>query len=234
MGSTWVLYLLIALSVLSLGIMLERWIFFRKHAGNPDAFADRLLEHLRSGELDEAREHSQKSTLFEAAVVHRALDWFESGAESLSEALDAAMGRKRQELERGLTFLGTLGNNAPFVGLFGTVIGVIEAFHQLGQSGGQQNSGAMGNVMVAISEALIATGVGLLVALPAVVGFNLAQKRVNEIESNVTTIGKQILAFLKAERPGRARLGLALAAQATEAELENGSAHVRAQATPAS
>ena len=77
-----------------------------------------------------------------------------------------------------MTLLGTLGNNAPFVGLLGTVLGVIEAFHQL--SGGPAKA-AMGNVMSGIAEALVATGVGLFVALPAVVAYNVAQKRIGEI-----------------------------------------------------
>jgi biopolymer transport protein ExbB/TolQ len=101
----------------------------------------------------------------------------------------------RQLLDRWLVVLGTLGNNAPFIGLFGTVLGVIEAFHMLGNK--QGDNAAMGNVMVGISEALIATGVGLVVALPAVVAFNIAQKKIGEIEGNVTSIGKQLLALLK-------------------------------------
>jgi biopolymer transport protein ExbB/biopolymer transport protein TolQ len=121
----------------------------------------------------------------------------DGGPESLAEALDAEMGRKRRELEAGMTFLGTLGNNAPFIGLFGTVLGVIQAFAQLGSSGGGQDKAAMGNVMAAIAEALIATGVGLVVAIPAVVAFNMAQKKIGEIEGNVASIGKHLLALLK-------------------------------------
>jgi len=85
------------------------------------------------------------------------------------------------------------------LGLFGTVIGIIQAFHMLGSSGAGGNQAAMGNVIVAISEALIATGVGLVVALPAVVGYNLTQKRVSNVENNVQQIGKQVLALLKAD-----------------------------------
>jgi biopolymer transport protein ExbB/TolQ len=108
--------------------------------------------------------------------------------------LEAEMKKKRRELERGMTPMGTIGNNAPFVGLLGTVIGVIDSFHLLGQG---QNKDAMSNVMTGISEALVATGVGLFVALPAVVAYNLIGKKVNDIESNVGIIAKQLLAFLK-------------------------------------
>ena len=126
--------------------------------------------------------------------MRRSLPWMDGGPASLAEALEAEMGRKRKELEKGMTFLGTLGNNAPFIGLFGTVLGVIQSFHQLGAG---QSKEAMGNVMSGISEALIATGVGLVVAIPAVVAFNVAQKRIGEIEGNVGSIGKQVLALLK-------------------------------------
>src|SRR5436190_2098206 len=82
-----------------------------------------------------------------------------------------------------------LGNNAPFVGLLGTVIGVINAFHALGDSNAAK--GGMGNVMAAIAEALVATGVGLVVALPAVVAYNVAQKKASNIEANVGILAKQ-------------------------------------------
>src|SRR5882672_8013122 len=95
-----------------------------------------------------------------------------------------------------MTFMGTLGNNAPFIGLLGTVIGVIQAFHVLGEG---QNKQAMGNVMTGISEALVATGVGLLVALPAVVAYNVLAKKISEIEANVAIMAKQLLALLKSE-----------------------------------
>jgi biopolymer transport protein ExbB/biopolymer transport protein TolQ len=114
------------------------------------------------------------------------------------------MKKKRRELERGMTPMGTIGNNAPFVGLLGTVIGVIDAFHLLGQG---QNKDAMSNVMTGISEALVATGVGLFVALPAVVAYNLIGKKVNDIEANVAVIGKQLLAFLKSQEKLAAEFG---------------------------
>jgi len=193
-GGTWVLYLMMLLSVLSISVMIERLIFFLKHGGDADRLGDKLIERLHADDRAGAEKLLRESKLIEAAVVRRALPWMDGGPASLSEALDAEMGRKRKDLERGMTFLGTLGNNAPFIGLFGTVLGVIQAFHQLGEG---QNKAAMGNVMTGIAEALIATGVGLVVAIPAVVAFNMAQKRIGEIEGNVASIGKQLLALLK-------------------------------------
>ncbi|HEY4104270.1 MAG TPA: MotA/TolQ/ExbB proton channel family protein, partial [Polyangiaceae bacterium] len=199
MGASWVLYLLVALSMFSIAIMFERWIYFRTHSGNADALADSLLDLLKAGDRRGAQRLLEGNKSIEAEVILPVLGWLDGGPDSVSEALDASLMRKRGDLERGLTWLGTLGNNAPFLGLFGTVIGVIQAFHMLGSSGAGGNQAAMGNVIVAISEALIATGVGLIVALPAVVGYNLTQKRASVVENNVALIGKQLLALLKAD-----------------------------------
>jgi biopolymer transport protein ExbB/biopolymer transport protein TolQ len=197
LGASWVMYLLIALSFVSLAIMLDRFLFFRKGQGNADKLATDLVRKLRDGDRRGAEELLNKSKMIEAKIIRPALDWIDGGPDAVSEVLDASMTRERKEFERGLTFLGTLGNNAPFVGLLGTVIGVIESFHQLGGAG--QNHEAMGGVMSGISEALVATAVGLVVALPAVVGYNLAQKKVGEIEANVSIITKQVMALLKSE-----------------------------------
>ena len=197
LGSTWVLYLMVLLSVLSIGVMVERATYFFKHRGDAQKLGDALLERLHGDDRPGAEALLQRSKLIEAAVIRRALPWMDGGPGSFSEALEAEMGRKRKDLEQGMTFLGTLGNNAPFIGLLGTVLGVIQAFQQLGTGNGGQNKAAMGNVMSGIAEALIATGVGLVVAIPAVVAFNIAQKKINEIEGNVGSIGKQLLALLK-------------------------------------
>lgn len=199
MGATWVLYVLVAMSMFSIGIMLERWIFFRARSGNVDELSDKLLLALKRGDRRAAEDLLKNNKSIEAEVLLPVLGWLDGGPDSVSEALESSLIRKRGELERGLTWLGTLGNNAPFLGLFGTVIGIIQAFHMLGSSGAGGNQAAMGNVIVAISEALIATGVGLVVALPAVVGYNLTQKRVGNVENNVQQIGKQLLALLKAD-----------------------------------
>jgi biopolymer transport protein ExbB/biopolymer transport protein TolQ len=209
-GSSWVLYLMLLLSFFSVAVMIERLVFFARRGGDADKLADKLIERLHADDRAGAEKLLKESALIEAAVVRRALPWMDGGPASFAEALEAEMGRKKKDLERGMTFLGTLGNNAPFIGLFGTVLGVIQSFHQLGAG---QSKEAMGNVMTGISEALIATGVGLVVAIPAVVAFNVAQKRIGEIEGNVDSIGKQVLALLKYD----ARLAAKSRAHAEEA-----------------
>ena len=132
LGSHWVMWLLLALSVLSIGAMVERWLFFRQADRDVEDLAEKLSAFIEQGDHDGARRFLEQRGSLEASVIARAIRWAEGGAASLADALDGAMTGKRRELERGMNLLGTLGNNAPFVGLFGTVIGVIQAFNQLG------------------------------------------------------------------------------------------------------
>jgi biopolymer transport protein ExbB/biopolymer transport protein TolQ len=196
LGSTWILYLLIALSVLSLSAALERWVYFARRSDDMDALTSRFAAALEANDFDDARRILEASRSVEARIVLDGLRWLHGGPRAVSDALDAAVARARTQLRRSTSLLGTLGNNAPFVGLLGTVIGVIEAFHQLGDAG--QNHAAMGNVMSGIAEALVATGVGLFVALPAVVSYNLVQRRIASIDAGVEALGKLVGAFIEA------------------------------------
>ena len=194
LGSSWVMYLLLALSVFSIGAMIERTLYFRKRNDDVDELGEKLIELLEQGDVDAARALLKKSPSVEASVLGPALKYFAAGPDAVADAIESGMIRARLDLERGSTLLGTLGNNAPFIGLFGTVVGVIIAFHQLGAS---QSSASMNAVMGGIAEALVATGVGLFVAIPAVVAYNIIQKRIGDIESNLNAIAKDIGAVLK-------------------------------------
>ena len=99
-------------------------------------------------------------------------------------------GHTADVLERNLGILGTLGNNAPFIGLFGTVLGIIKAFADLSKNSG----GGAGAVMAGISEALVATAVGLMVAIPAVIAFNYFQAKVRKTVARVDAIAHLVLA----------------------------------------
>jgi biopolymer transport protein ExbB/TolQ len=200
LGSTWVLYVLLGLSILSIAAALERWFFFLRHADDIDSLSARFSEALEVENFDGARQVLRQSRSLEAAIVLTALRWAHGGPRALADALDSSLAGARGKLLRSSYLFGTLGNNAPFVGLLGTVIGVIEAFHQLGDAG--QNKGAMGNVMVGIAEALVATGVGLFVAIPAVVIFNLIQKKIAEVETGVQVLGKLAGAYLETRASG--------------------------------
>ncbi|HEY6033810.1 MAG TPA: MotA/TolQ/ExbB proton channel family protein, partial [Kofleriaceae bacterium] len=115
------------------------------------------------------------------------------GPEAVDEHRAAIVELERQRYEKRLAFLGTLGNNAPFIGLFGTVLGIIRAFHDLAGSTLQGTSA----VMSGIAEALVATGVGLLVALPAVAAYNAFTRHVEASANAADAAAHEVLAFLK-------------------------------------
>ncbi|HJZ86355.1 MAG TPA: MotA/TolQ/ExbB proton channel family protein [Polyangia bacterium] len=192
-----VLYLLIALSVLSIGMILERWWFFRRRRIDAEALGADILRRLDAGDHDGISKLLGASRSVEAEVLAAAMKWYDAGPESFQEVLQGVLRQRRKKLEGGLLFLGTLGNNAPFIGLFGTVLGIVTAFHELGAGAGA-TSGAMGNVMSAIAEALVATAVGILVALPAVIAYNTFQKKAGQIEENVGSLGNLVVAQMKA------------------------------------
>lgn len=195
LGSAWVMWLLLGLSVVSIAAMVERAVFFRKGEVDVDELGDKLSDFVERGDLEGMDLFLAASASLEASILRKAMRWVTGGPEALAFAIDSELGKKKKELERGMNLLGTLGNNAPFVGLLGTVIGVINAFAHLGAG---NDKAAMGNVMAGISEALVATAVGLFVALPAVVGYNLFQKKVGDVEDNVGAISKQLCALLHA------------------------------------
>jgi biopolymer transport protein ExbB/biopolymer transport protein TolQ len=218
LGSSWVMYLLLALSVVSIATMLERWVFFRRRSDDIDELGEKLLGLLEKDDTAGARALLKQSRSVEASALAAGLRYWGQTVEAIEDAISGQMLRERRDLERGMTFMGTLGNNAPFVGLFGTVIGVIIAFQQLGTS---QAAASMSQVMGGIAEALIATGVGLFVALPAVVAYNIVQKAIADIEDNVTAIMKDITALGRAgDRGTKSVRPPALEAEADPADVE--------------
>jgi biopolymer transport protein ExbB/TolQ len=202
-GAEWVMWLLLGLSVISVAIMLERAWFFRSLRDNTEQLGSELRTRLRANDLRGAQLLLEQSPSAEAAVVLSGLLEAERGARSAAEAMNGARALQRVKLERRLAFLGTLGNNAPFVGLLGTVIGVVDAFQLLGaqSSATAQAQMAPQQVMSAIAEALVATAVGLFVAIPAVAMYNLFQRRLKSILANTDALGSVLIAHLVADVP---------------------------------
>ncbi len=194
-----VLYVLLALSVLSIGLIIERWWYFRRRRDNLERLSDRLRQALARGEVDAARMVLRNSRSVEAEIVGEALEWYDDGIEAVEQILVKAARVRRKNFEGGLLFLGTLGNNAPFIGLFGTVLGIVTAFRELGSSQGAATAG-MGNVMGGIAEALLATAVGILVALPAVIFYNVFQKKGADVEEQAAALGNVVIASMRGTR----------------------------------
>jgi biopolymer transport protein ExbB len=167
LGSEWVLWLLVFLSILSITVMVERVIAMSGRLADFDTLGDKLGRALAAGNEKSAREILGLPRSPEARVALVGLDKLSHGKTAAVEAMASARSRERLALEKHLGILGTLGNNAPFIGLFGTVLGIIKA--------------------------LVATAVGLLVALPAVIAFNILQGRVRRTMGRVDVMVHLIL-----------------------------------------
>jgi biopolymer transport protein ExbB/TolQ len=202
LGASWVLWLMLFLSIVSLAIMLERAFLYWSLRDDTAALMRDLGRLLRGGDLEGARRRLESSPSAEAAVVVAGIVEAKMGHEAAEEAMSGASALQRLKLEKRLTFLGTLGNNAPFIGLLGTVIGIMGAFEELGKTKSATLTGAANvapeAVMANIAEALVATAVGLLVAIPAVAAFNMFQRIVRTTLSNTEALSHVLLAHLKA------------------------------------
>ncbi len=193
MGARWVLWLLMALSIAALAVIVERTVFLLSSRDDVTRLQKQLRDLLQRGKLTEAQHLLDASRSFEARVVAAGL--MASGPASAEERMAGESQLVRLEMERSLIYLGTLGNNAPFIGLLGTVIGIIGAFHELGGGMGQVSAG----LMAEIGEALVATAVGLLVALPAVATFNVFQRIIKNRLGRADALGRDVLAYFKSQ-----------------------------------
>jgi biopolymer transport protein ExbB/TolQ len=192
-GSSWILYLLIGLSLAAVAIMFDRLWFYLQERPPRETLSAALTALRHEGPAAALRILSTARSM-EAAVARACLKHASDGIASVEERKAGALEEERVRYERRLAFLGTLGNNAPFVGLFGTVLGIIRAFHDLAGSSMQGTQA----VMSGIAEALVATGVGLLVALPAVATYNAFTRHVERATSAAEVLAHEILASLKA------------------------------------
>jgi biopolymer transport protein ExbB len=198
LGATWVLWLLVGLSVIAVAVILERIVFFWSTQESGEALRLQVTRGLERKELKELRKKLDESPSLEARIVGAAMA-ADSPAEA-EERMNAEAQMQRLRSEKHLAYLGTLGNNAPFVGLLGTVVGIIGAFHQLDASGGQLTSG----LMAEIGEALVATAVGLLVALPAVASYNAFQRAIAVRLTKGDALGREFVAHLHRSRSASA------------------------------
>ncbi|CAN5261276.1 MotA/TolQ/ExbB proton channel family protein [soil metagenome] len=207
LGAGWILVLMFILSIVSVAVMLERaWLFISLRDDLPTLMKD-LAKLLRAGDLAGARKRLERSPSAEAAVVVAGMVEADQGPDAAEEAMSGASALQRSRLEKRLAILGTIGNNAPFIGLLGTVIGIVAAFDELAResaaSGAAAASGGGGSSVSAalqahISEALVATAVGLFVAIPAVAAYNFFQRLVKSTLANTDALGHMLLSHLKA------------------------------------
>jgi biopolymer transport protein ExbB len=204
-GSDWVLWLLVFLSILSVTIMVERAILMSGRAPRLSDLSEPLLKLLAAGDFPGARELLGPPRSPEVRVALVGLAELPQGRVAAAEAMASARSNERLTMEKHLGILGTLGNNCPFIGLFGTVLGIIKAFADLSHN----QTGGAAVVMAGIAEALVATAVGLMVAIPAVIAYNIFQGRVRRTLGRVDAMAHLLLARShdQPEAPGSSSKG---------------------------
>jgi len=189
-----ILYILIALSVLSVGLILERFFYLNRIFSDSSRMRLRLRAALQMNNLDEVELIAREvNTLEGRAVACGMRHQKEHGTKGLEEIFNSFSLSERPDLEKSLNVLATIGSNAPYIGLFGTVLGIMKAFQDLALSSdaGQQT------VMAGISQALVATAAGLFVAIPATMAYNYFQKRVRGVLTNLEAVKEICLAYAK-------------------------------------
>jgi biopolymer transport protein ExbB/TolQ len=195
---------LLVMSILSIGIVLERWWVYRRATRQSKLCALEASRLLRAGRLREAQELTSRPAVSEshlARVLKVGLseweqEWQEGQQEVRLETVRTAVRHACAEsvgdLRRGLVILGTIASTAPFVGLFGTTFGIINAFSAMGTKG----AGEISTISSGISEALVTTAFGLFVAIPALWAYNGLGGRVDRLSSELDRAGDQLLLFL--------------------------------------
>jgi biopolymer transport protein ExbB/biopolymer transport protein TolQ len=197
-----VVFLLLIMSVWSLAVMIDRALYFSAARKQSREFAPKVAGALKEGRLDEAikvADRSKKSHL--AEVVTAGLQEFrnygsggtvtEDQVEASQRALERSEAIVHAKLKRGLGGLATIGSTAPFIGLFGTVIGILDAFQSIATS----KTSGIGQVAGGISEALVTTAFGLFVAIPAVMAFNYFTNRVEAFDVEMDNSSSELVDY---------------------------------------
>lgn len=204
-GAEWVLWLLVILSFATVYLIIDRLVFLKKRELDLQKLRIELNKALDAGDYDKAKALFGESDALEARVVLFGLNHYQRGPDAVEDLMTGALSTEKVRYEKGLGFLGTIGANAPFIGLFGTVIGIINAFDNLAE--GSEEAAKL--VMAAIAEALVATGVGILVAIPAVMAFNYFKGRVKDSASQCELLGRSLISHLRdVDRKGGADGGV--------------------------
>ena len=195
LGANWVLWILVALSVASVAVVIERLLFFRTINGRDTALLKPVADRLADGDVDGASTQAKKEPSPGARMLTAMLEVADRGVGSAKAVAEGNRASEKLRLERNLGFLGTVGSNAPFIGLFGTVIEILRVFNILGEQGVTTGEDAS-QIMTGISEALVATAIGLLVAIPAVIAYNAFNRRVKRYLSEADSLTGMALSQL--------------------------------------
>ncbi len=195
LGAEWVLWLLVGLSLLCVAVAVERGIYLFLNKTSGALLQTAITAFMKDGNVPAFQKNLDGMKGVEARVLAAGIEASAHGPDSAEEAFAGTLIFEKRGLDRGLIVLGTTGSNAPFIGLFGTVLGIIKAFNDLAQMDAEGAAAVMGG----ISEALVATAIGLMVAIPAVILYNLFQRLNKSVTTRVESLAHLVLARLKAE-----------------------------------
>jgi len=187
--------LLLAASVLSIAIILERLIAYRlKSRIRRKDFMLKIRHELKKGKLNPAIETCKDTNTPFAKVVYAGLSFFDCSEKEISNNMERQIIIETTILERLTSVIGTIGSVSVYVGLFGTVLGIIRAFHDISMSG----SGGISVVISGISEALACTAAGLCVAVPAVIAYNYFMKKVDDFIKDMELAASEAMDLISA------------------------------------
>jgi biopolymer transport protein ExbB len=208
LGATWVLWVLVLLSVLSIGVMIDRALWFRGRILDTEQFTRELRGAFARDELERFEAKYKDAQTAAAQVTLAGLAERKRGPDAVAEAMQGERVRWRGAADRHLIVLGTLGNNVPFIGLFGTVLGVVDAFEHLRE----HTASAEDQTLDLIARALAATAFGLLVAIPAVIAYNYFTRRRGAMLSAADECAHAVLCHFRGDTPAIAPAAAAKAA----------------------
>ena len=183
------MYILLFCSILSIAIFLERIIYYRKRSKTKRAeFMMRAASALKTGDIKKAIEICKETLSPFSKVVYSGLQLYGHHKREISNAMEREITIETTKLERYTDIVGTIGNTAVYIGLFGTVLGIIRAFHDIAAAG----AGGMSIVIGGVAEALVCTATGLFVAIPAVIAFNYFTKKVGHFMDDMELCASEL------------------------------------------
>jgi biopolymer transport protein ExbB/TolQ len=190
------MYILVFCSFLSVTILVERIIYYRKRSKTKRAdFMTRIRRALEGGKIEKATEICKETLAPFSNVVYCGLELYGHHEKEISNVMEREVTIEVTKLERYTSIVGTIGNTAVYIGLFGTVLGIIRAFHDIAAVG----AGGMSIVIGGVAEALVCTATGLFVAIPAVVAFNYFTRRVEHFTNDMELCASELIDIICGE-----------------------------------
>lgn len=216
LGSPTMVVLLVC-SVITVSYAVERALYFLRTKTDTTRFMKQLAAKMKSGDLKGAKSWCESQKNSAARVVSQCLGQSNASAGDLQGRFNTAIELEQVDMERNLSVLGTMSNIAPLLGLFGTVIGIIRAFADIARTG----AGGSAVVAMGVSEALLTTAAGIVVAVIATVAFNLFVRRIRTRIIELEDVREEFFNILRQVKAAKARAAAKPAAKTSDTVVAN-------------